>query len=112
VTAVPETSEFTRGENQTGSHDPIAWVRLSTVSLPLAIAISDAKVFTGRQRPMTEIALLFVEVKTAFENYVHAGSLERRGPDRAHRRGGRASAKGCGRIPGPSRSAGPRLRTR
>jgi hypothetical protein len=48
----------------TGRGVPIAWLRLSAVTLPLAVAISDAKVFTGRQRPMTEIAMLFVEVKT------------------------------------------------
>src|SRR6185436_13811266 len=32
--------------------------------LPLANPISDAKVLTGRQKPMTEIALLFAEVQT------------------------------------------------
>jgi L-alanine-DL-glutamate epimerase-like enolase superfamily enzyme len=32
--------------------------------LPLANPISDAKVLTGRQKPMTEIAILFVEIKT------------------------------------------------
>jgi L-alanine-DL-glutamate epimerase-like enolase superfamily enzyme len=47
-----------------GAHDPIEWLRVSAVTLPLAVAISDAKVFTGRQKPMTEIAMLFVEVKT------------------------------------------------
>jgi L-alanine-DL-glutamate epimerase-like enolase superfamily enzyme len=35
------------------------------VTLPLRQAISDAKVFTGRQRPMTEVAFLFAEVRTA-----------------------------------------------
>jgi L-alanine-DL-glutamate epimerase-like enolase superfamily enzyme len=33
--------------------------------LPLANPISDAKVLTGRQKPMTEIAMLFVEIETA-----------------------------------------------
>ncbi|WP_344597337.1 L-talarate/galactarate dehydratase [Actinomadura vinacea] len=46
----------------TTSPDRIAWVRLSSVRLPLATPISDAKVLTGRQRPMTEIALLFAEI--------------------------------------------------
>ncbi|MER6949675.1 mandelate racemase/muconate lactonizing enzyme family protein [Nonomuraea sp. NPDC000554] len=42
--------------------DRISWVRLSSVYLPLATPISDAKVLTGRQRPMTEIAFLFAEI--------------------------------------------------
>ena len=46
------------------SADPIAWVRLSSCYLPLATPISDAKVLTGRQKPMTEIAMLFAEVQT------------------------------------------------
>ena len=44
--------------------DAISWVRVSSCTLPLANPISDAKVLTGRQKPMTEIAILFVEVKT------------------------------------------------
>jgi L-alanine-DL-glutamate epimerase-like enolase superfamily enzyme len=44
--------------------DRIASVTLSSVALPLPHAISDAKVFTGRQRPMTEVAFLFAEVRT------------------------------------------------
>jgi L-alanine-DL-glutamate epimerase-like enolase superfamily enzyme len=46
----------------TRSPDRIAWVRLSSVYLPLSTPISDAKVLTGRQRPMTEIAFLFAEI--------------------------------------------------
>ncbi|MEU8247370.1 mandelate racemase/muconate lactonizing enzyme family protein [Nonomuraea sp. NPDC048916] len=46
------------------SNDRIARVRLSSVSLPLNTPISDAKVLTGRQRPMTEVALLFAEIGT------------------------------------------------
>jgi L-talarate/galactarate dehydratase len=44
--------------------DRIAWVRVASVYLPLANPISDAKVLTGRQKPMTEIAILFVEIET------------------------------------------------
>ncbi|MFP5071653.1 L-talarate/galactarate dehydratase [Pseudonocardia nantongensis] len=44
--------------------DRIASVTLSSVTLPLPNAISDAKVFTGRQRPMTEVAFLFAEIRT------------------------------------------------
>lgn len=46
------------------SPDAIAWIRLSSCYLPLAQPISDAKVLTGRQKPMTEIAMLFAEIET------------------------------------------------
>ncbi len=46
------------------SQDRIAWIRLSSCYLPLANPISDAKVLTGRQKPMTEIAMLFAEIET------------------------------------------------
>jgi len=45
--------------------DRIEWVRVSSCFLPLATPISDAKVLTGRQKPMTEVAMLFAEVMTA-----------------------------------------------
>jgi L-talarate/galactarate dehydratase len=44
--------------------DRIEQVTLSSVTLPLPNPISDAKVFTGRQRPMTEVAFLFAEIRT------------------------------------------------
>ncbi|MFF4506684.1 mandelate racemase/muconate lactonizing enzyme family protein [Streptomyces sp. NPDC001401] len=44
--------------------DRISWLRLSSIALPLATPVSDAKVLTGRQKPMTEVAFLFVEVGT------------------------------------------------
>ncbi|WP_419994705.1 L-talarate/galactarate dehydratase [Streptomyces boninensis] len=44
--------------------DRISRIRLSSVTLPLATPISDAKVLTGRQRPMTEVAMLFAEITT------------------------------------------------
>lgn len=47
------------------SGDRIAWIKISSCYLPLANPISDAKVLTGRQKPMTEIAMLFVEIETA-----------------------------------------------
>ncbi|GAA1693342.1 mandelate racemase/muconate lactonizing enzyme family protein [Kribbella yunnanensis] len=47
----------------------IRHVRLSSVVLPLERPISDAKVLTGRQRPMTEIVLLFAEISTAQEQH-------------------------------------------
>jgi len=45
--------------------DRIEHIRIRSVFLPLANPISDAKVLTGRQKPMTEIAILFVEITTA-----------------------------------------------
>jgi L-alanine-DL-glutamate epimerase-like enolase superfamily enzyme len=44
--------------------DRITHVTLSSVALPLPTGISDAKVLTGRQRPMTEVAFLFAEIGT------------------------------------------------
>jgi L-alanine-DL-glutamate epimerase-like enolase superfamily enzyme len=44
--------------------DRIRAVTLSTLTLPLITPISDAKVLTGRQKPMTEIVFLFAEVRT------------------------------------------------
>ena len=44
--------------------DRLAWVRVSSCVLPLRSPISDAKVLTGRQKPMTEVALLFAELQT------------------------------------------------
>ena len=48
----------------TAADDRIAWVKISSCFLPLANPISDAKVLTGRQKPMTEVAMLFVEIAT------------------------------------------------
>jgi L-talarate/galactarate dehydratase len=45
--------------------DRIAHVKISSIVLPLAGPISDAKVLTGRQRPMTEVVLLFAEIISA-----------------------------------------------
>ncbi|TFZ05452.1 mandelate racemase/muconate lactonizing enzyme family protein [Ramlibacter henchirensis] len=44
--------------------DRIEGLRVSSCYLPLATPISDAKVLTGRQKPMTEIAMLFAEIRT------------------------------------------------
>ncbi|VXC49108.1 L-talarate/galactarate dehydratase [Arthrobacter sp. 9V] len=44
--------------------DLIRHVKLSTAQLPLTVPISDAKVFTGRQKPMTEVVFLFAEITT------------------------------------------------
>lgn len=44
--------------------DLIRHVKLSMARLPLSVPISDAKVFTGRQKPMTEVVFLFAEITT------------------------------------------------
>ncbi len=46
------------------AEDTVSGIRLRSVYLPLKTPISDAKVLTGRQKPMTEIAILFCEVET------------------------------------------------
>ena len=54
-----------RRDQGAGQSDRIAWIRVSSTFLPLANPISDAKVLTGRQKPMTEIAILFAEIETS-----------------------------------------------
>ncbi len=44
--------------------DKIRHLTLSHVVLPLDNPVSDAKVLTGRQKPLTETVLLFAEVAT------------------------------------------------
>jgi len=44
--------------------DRIESIDLSLVGLPLARPISDAKVLTGRQKPLTEVAFVFAEIRT------------------------------------------------
>ncbi|WP_413043679.1 L-talarate/galactarate dehydratase [Pseudomonas sp. YJ42] len=45
--------------------DRINWVGLRSVELPLAHAVSDAKVATGRQAALASVSLLFAEIETA-----------------------------------------------
>ncbi|EHA14691.1 mandelate racemase/muconate lactonizing enzyme family protein [Halomonas sp. HAL1] len=49
---------------QSISSDEISGVKVSLIYLPLAAPISDAKVLTGRQKPLTEIAFVFAEIRT------------------------------------------------
>ena len=44
--------------------DRISWIGLRAVELPLARAVSDAKVATGRQQPLDAVSLLIVELQT------------------------------------------------
>ncbi|WP_166969009.1 L-talarate/galactarate dehydratase [Brevibacterium atlanticum] len=59
--------------------DAIKTITLSSIRLPLEVPISDAKVFTGRQKPMTEVAMLFAEITTT-EGHAGVGfSYSKRG---------------------------------
>ncbi|MFA6507536.1 MAG: mandelate racemase/muconate lactonizing enzyme family protein [Treponemataceae bacterium] len=44
--------------------DRIRSIRLSSVNIPLKTAVSDAKVLTGRQAPLKDVALLFAQIET------------------------------------------------
>ena len=58
------TEARTTATEPTTATDRIRHVKLSTLTLPLDTPISDAKVLTGRQKPMTEIVFLFAEIST------------------------------------------------
>ncbi|MCB4321973.1 mandelate racemase/muconate lactonizing enzyme family protein [Alcaligenes sp. 13f] len=62
VVSYARTAENTRTAAQSG--DRIEWVKVSLIYLPLATPVSDAKVLTGRQKPLTEIAFVFAEIRT------------------------------------------------
>ncbi|EMY32816.1 mandelate racemase MdlA [Arthrobacter crystallopoietes BAB-32] len=64
------------------SADTIRNIKLSTVTMPLAAPISDAKVATGRQKPLTEGIFLVAEVSTeqGFEGMGFSYSLRAGGP--------------------------------
>lgn len=47
------------------SPDLIERITLSLAYLPLSTPVSDAKVSTGRQKPLTEVAFLFAEIDSA-----------------------------------------------
>lgn len=61
IAANPLAAGLAPGE---ATSDRIAWVKTSLAFLPLAAPVSDAKVLTGRQKPLTEIAFLFAEIET------------------------------------------------
>jgi L-alanine-DL-glutamate epimerase-like enolase superfamily enzyme len=62
VVSYAQVSADTRTAADTG--DRIVHIELSLVYLPLATPVSDAKVLTGRQKPLTEIAFVFCEIRT------------------------------------------------
>ena len=51
--------------SQASAGDRIERIRLSLTILPLQTPVSDAKVVTGRQKPLTEVAFLFAEIESA-----------------------------------------------
>jgi L-alanine-DL-glutamate epimerase-like enolase superfamily enzyme len=55
--------------SDTRDTDAVTSVELAILSVPLAAPMSDAKVLTGRQRPMAEISVLLAEVRTAQGRY-------------------------------------------
>jgi L-talarate/galactarate dehydratase len=59
IAANPLAAGLAAGE---ATRDQITAVTVSLVFLPLATPISDAKVLTGRQKPLTEVAFLFAEI--------------------------------------------------
>ena len=59
IPAQPPKAGFAAGPARL---DAIRSVKLSLAYLPLARPISDAKVLTGRQKPLTEVAFLFCEI--------------------------------------------------
>lgn len=61
IAANPMQSGFAAGE---ATIDRIAKVTVSLAFLPLKRPISDAKVLTGRQKPLTEVAFLFAEIES------------------------------------------------
>ncbi|WP_319801285.1 L-talarate/galactarate dehydratase [Arthrobacter sp. VKM Ac-2550] len=64
------------------STDRISSVKLSLTYLPLATPTSDAKVLTGKQKPLTEIAFLFAEIGTeaGFEGVGYSYAIRAGGP--------------------------------
>jgi L-alanine-DL-glutamate epimerase-like enolase superfamily enzyme len=74
----------TAGTTNEASNDRIRHVKLSTVTLPLQTPISDAKVLTGVQKPMTEIVFLFAEIATEDDHRGIGFSYSKRAGGPAH----------------------------
>ncbi len=62
VVSYAQVGDDARTAAQSG--DRIASIQLSLIYLPLATPVSDAKVLTGVQKPLTEIAFIFAEIHT------------------------------------------------
>lgn len=57
-------AKVVNGKTASDVADKIEWVKVSLTLLPLATPVSDAKVLTGRQKPLTEVAIIFAEIRT------------------------------------------------
>ncbi|MBF4549730.1 L-talarate/galactarate dehydratase [Pseudoclavibacter sp. VKM Ac-2888] len=84
---------MTHTPDATSSADSIRSIELSTLRLPLATPISDAKVFTGRQKPMTEVVFLIAEIQTAQGFSGHGFSYSKRAGGAAQYAHGREVAE-------------------
>lgn len=47
-----------------GTADRISWIKISSITVPLTTVVSDAKVLTGRQNALKDVALLLAEIET------------------------------------------------
>jgi L-talarate/galactarate dehydratase len=68
------------------ANDRISSVKLSSCYLPLSTPISDAKVLTGRQKPMTEIVMLFAEIESESGHHGLGFSYSKRAGSRMPKR--------------------------
>ncbi len=57
-------AKVANGKTVAETGDRIEWVKLSLAFLPLATPVSDAKVLTGRQKPLTEVAIIIAEIRS------------------------------------------------
>lgn len=62
IVSYAKVTEGTRTAAESG--DRIDSVKVSLIFLPLATPVSDAKVLTGKQKPLTEIAFIFAQIRT------------------------------------------------
>lgn len=62
--------------------DSICWIKLRSIALPLKAPISDAKVLTGRQKPLTQVDLLVADIETqgGHQGFGYSYTLRTGGP--------------------------------
>lgn len=59
---IPARPPLAGGLTGAGKLDQIKGIRVSHVRVPIAVPVSDAKVLTGRQRPLTHVEICLAEV--------------------------------------------------
>ncbi|MEQ8355923.1 MAG: hypothetical protein RH942_10340 [Kiloniellaceae bacterium] len=62
---IPANPKAAGLEAGAASTDRILWARASLIMVPLGREINDAKILTGRQPPLTEVAMLVAEITSA-----------------------------------------------